>query len=169
LRIAALVACAVLFAEGSARADTDDPFDVGTVTGQAGIGAATGAVGCAGVGLLGAGIGSATNGYGGMLGGAFVGCVIGGTVGMVLAVNYLGDTQGANGTLLGTSLGMITGVIVFGSAQVIAEVGYKKDIPGVPNVLLGIATLIGGPVIGYHLTADKNGGRVSVPILSVTF
>ena len=101
--------------------------------------------------------------------GAVIGFAIGASVGLVASVDYVGDKQGANGSVLGTSLGFVGGIIALGTFETIAERARWK-VPGSVNVLLGLVTLVGGPVIGYHLTADRDGGSSArIPIVGFVF
>lgn len=169
--IASIVAGGLL-ASSAAHADKEDPFDGETVSLQFAGGLLTGAVIGAGAGLIGAGIGQLINSrdWGVPLVGAALGVLIGGSIGIVGGVDHVGDQQGANGTVLGTSLALAGGLISLGTFQFVAAKSEWK-VPTSVNLLLGLTTLIGFPIVGYHLTADRGGEalRVQVPIASVVF
>lgn len=169
---AAVIACALCAASRSAHADDDDPFDAATVSIQVGGGLLTGAILGAGCGLIGAGIGQLIDphNWGVPLAGAVLAGVAGATVGIVIGVDYAGDERGANGTVLGTALGLGGGTIVLGTFQTLAA-RARWRVPTSVNVLVGLVTLVGGPIVGYHLTADRNGGqsKVQVPVAGFVF
>lgn len=151
---------ALMLASTTARADERDPFDGGTVGVQAALGTLTGAVGGAGLGFVGAGAGYLLNPkrFETALFGGFLGFVTGAAIGVTLGVHYGGDTAGANGSYLGTGLGVVGGAATFATFELVLA-KLDKNPPSAAHVLAAIASVVGGAIIGYHLSADDNGGR----------
>jgi hypothetical protein len=161
----------VLFTSSPAHAGEDDPFDGGTITFQTAIGSLSGFLGGAAAGAVGLGVGYAVNpkNITTSLVGAFLGFATGATIGVTFGVDYAGDDRGANGTLLGTSLGMAAGLTTFISFEAIMA-KLDKEIPNPIHALVGIVTCVGGPIIGYHLSADdRQQKRFSLPIVGFAF
>ena len=167
------VLATVLLASSPAHADQEDPFDGGTITAQAGIGGIAGIVGGGAMGLLGAGVGHLINSHdiGMSIVGAALGFVTGAAISVVWSVDFVGDDRGANGTLLGTSLGAVAGVGAWIGFQLIMNRAGKR-MSFLTAALTAIVAGVGGPILGYHLTADEGGGkrkRISVPIVGLVF
>ena len=168
------VLATIVLASAPAHADQEDPFDGGTITAQAGVGGIAGIVGGGVMGLVGAGVGHLINkrDIGMPLLGAVLGFATGAAIGVVWGVDYMGDDRGANGTLLGTSLGVVGGVGAWIGTQVALD-RAGKNMPFSAAVLTALVAGIGGPILGYHLTADDRGGKakrgVSVPIVGLVF
>lgn len=167
-----LAVLAILLASSTAHADPEDPFDGGTITAQAGIGGISGVVAGGTLGLLGAGAGALINprNIGTPIIGGLLGFATGVAIGVVWGVDYAGDDRGANGSLLGTSLGLVAGAATWIGLQLIVD-RTGHEMPTAGSVLSAIVLLVGGPIIGYHLTADDGGTskRVSVPIVGFAF
>ena len=167
------VLATVLLASSPAHADQEDPFDGGTITAQAGIGGIAGIVGGGAMGLLGAGVGHLMDprDIGMPLAGAVLGFATGAAIGVVWSVDYVGDDRGANGTLLATGLGAVAGVGLWIGMQLAVD-RAGKNMPFSASVLTAIVAGLGGPIVGYHLTADEGGRktkRISVPIVGLVF
>jgi hypothetical protein len=168
---AAIVLCLL---GGPAHAGGDDPFNGGTMAAQAGTGVVGGALLGAGGGLVGGGIGYAINsqnrGLTAPVVGLGIGIAIGISVGIVGGLDYAGDERGANGSVLGSSLGLAAGWAAFVSFEVLAHRADKKFSFPV-HLVVGLTTLLGGSLVGYHVSADSNGGasKLSVPITGFVF
>src|SRR5436189_6298403 len=108
------VVALVLAASSQARADDGDRWDPGTISVRALGGTGTAVLVGGAAGLVGAGIGQLIDSHNWAvpLAGAAFGLLIGGSVGMVWAVNYIGDERGANGSPLGATIGLASGVLV---------------------------------------------------------
>jgi hypothetical protein len=171
----ALLVTALLVAAASpARADEGDRWDASTISVQVLGGAGSGLLLGAATGLGGAGIGQLidSRNWGVPLAGAAIGFVIGGAIGMVAGIDYIGDRRGANGTVLGTSLGLAAGIVVIATIETIAEKKLHKNIPGAFRALEVIVCLVGGPIVGYHLTADAKADssvRIVLPVFGRGF
>ncbi len=170
-RAAAFASALCVFATTPAHAGEEDPFDGATMSVQAGAGVLTGGILGLGCGLIGAGIGQLIDphNWGVPLAGAVLGGVAGGSIGIVVGIDYAGDQQGANGTKLGTALGLGGGTVVLVTFEVLAARARWK-VPSAVQLLAGIVTLIGGPIVGYHLTADRDGqNKLNVPVAGFVF
>lgn len=151
LRSCSVLVAAATLATSSARADSGDPFDPGTVALQFGGGVVGGAAGGAVLGAAFYGLAVATSdsrSYAPLFAGAF-GIVLGGLGGALVTVKLVGDARDAEGGWAGASLGLLGGGLAAGAAQSI--IGRQ---PTPLSLGVGAALLIGGPVIGYQLQND---------------
>lgn len=150
IRIVAVVAG--VLAASPARAE-GERFDASTMTAQAIGGGVIAAVSGTATGIAGAGIGYLIDrrSWGGPLAGALIGFSLGASTGLVFGVHYLGDERGGNGSPLGTLIGFGVGVVAFGAVETIAE-RARWRMPAAVRAVEAIVFLIGGPVIGYHVT-----------------
>jgi len=169
LQVSRALAVGCVLAIGStARADSADRFDAGTMAIQAG-GGVVGGVSLGGAGgvigmLAGASIGRKGD-WGAPLAGAAIGGTIGILFGVPLGVHFAGSRRDANGTALGTAVGELGGFLMFGVLGTIAEKKRWK-IPTSVAVVVGTLCVVGGPVVGYQLT---NEGAATMPLVGFRF
>lgn len=171
----AIVATSYLVMPSTARADTGDPYDTGTMVAQAGGGLVGAMVGATVLGLAGAGLGSMSanrSNWGPPLAGAVIGGVIGGLVGTTVGVKLTGDSQDAHGSWVGTSLGSLGGVAAAGIVIATFEATNTK-VPPLAAASIALVLVVSGPVIGYQLTNDGPDDKtterrfaISVPVVA---
>jgi hypothetical protein len=118
----------------------------------------------AGIGLL-IGSSQAKQGdWGTPLLGALIGVVVGGEAGMLAGVQYEGDQRGGTGKLWGTLVGGAGGVIVGGFA---VYYGTKAKLSYPALLLLGGIFVVGGPIVGYHLSGDAHASAATARVLPI--
>ena len=168
-----MICLMVVAAPSTARAADGDRWDPKTMALQAGGGLGGLAVGGALGIALGFGLGSAAaspGDWGSPLAGAVIGGGLGGTAGLVLGVQLTGDAEDGTGRWYGTTIGAVGGVALFGTYLYAFR---DSRPPKVATVLVGAALVLGGPIIGYHLTADAHRAqpapRLMVPLLVGSF
>ncbi len=156
-----------------AHAANGDRWDGATIALQSGGGLGGLAVGTG----LGVGIGyalgdasSRPGDWGAPLAGGLIGGVLGGTLGLVLGVQLVGDAEDGTGRWYGTTLGAVGGVALFGT-YLYAFADSRP--PKVATAFLGTVLLLGGPIVGYHLSGDPHRAqpapRLVVPLFVATF
>lgn len=171
-RCSALVA-ALLALPSTSRAGNGDRWDPATIALQT-AGGLGGLAAGVGVGVVlgyggGSALGSPGN-WGAPLAGGVIGGALGGTAGLILGVQLLGDVEDGTGRWCGTTIGAVGGVTLFG-AYLYSFADSRP--PKVATILVGTTLLLGGPILGYHLSADAHRAqpapRMVVPLVVGSF
>jgi hypothetical protein len=147
------------------------PFDAVTIIKQAGNGILYGALLGAGGGLIGLGVGLSTPVTGKddfhTLGDIGIGFGVGAVLGVMWGVYNAGDSDGGNGTVLGTILGTAGAAII---PLLLINSNSETAGPKSRGYALAPFALFIGPILGYHFSAtqvygSKNpGGRAQLMI-----
>jgi hypothetical protein len=165
-----LVVICALVATRTAHADAGDRWDGVMILEQSG-GAIAGGVVCGGVLML-AGVAltdkKGSNDWGAGLAGAAVGVAIGSVAGTAIGTKVVGDHRGGNGGWGATIAGSIGG----GFLTVLTLSQYADHVPPALGIAFATITMIGPPIVAYHLSTDENNDvekRVMVPLVLSSF
>lgn len=169
--VAACVAVALCAASPAARAADGDPFDGATIGAQVGAGVGGALLGGGAGGLAGAliaGYGARKGDWGRPLVGGLIGAFLGGEAGVIIGVQLVGDSRDGTGRWWATSAGGLAGIAVGGLS---IYLGVEAKLPTPAIIAIAAAFVIGGPIVGYHLSADERAAALprAVPLIAVSF
>lgn len=165
------LALALVAGAADARAAPGDPFDDDTMGYQIAGGALCSTLGAAAVGLAGGLVAYAVTSRTDKDIAAAVagmGVMTGGEIGLVYGVKRFGDARDGTGTTSGTVVGGLIGVAA-GVATVF--LGSEAKVPPPAIAILTTTFVIAGPIVGYHLSAEKMSEPVTLmlPLISTPF
>ena len=153
-----------------AHAAPGDRWDPGTMGLQFVAGAGGGLAGGAVLGLAGLGVGfglqNGKNDWATPLICTAVGAGIGGILGTILAVDYMGDRRNSTGHWWGATLGLTAGAFALGGLQMALDHTHLHP-PPVTMMVIGALLLFGGTVVGYQLSANEH--PPVMPLASLAF
>jgi hypothetical protein len=159
------VVLAGLLIARTAHADAGDRWDGVMIAEQGGGGLLGGALGMAAGASFGLAVAGKSDKFLNGLGEAVLFGGIGAAAGITVGVQLAGDARGGNGHWAATAGGAVIG----GALTLLTAPRAGDKLPWQLGLGIAFVTLLGPPIIAYHLSSDANASdheaRVMVPLL----